>query len=157
MRVNRFNPRARPVALQWDALVDEYNHKILPRAIQEDRTFIDVLKKVAKDPAAQAYEDEADRAEMPERRRYCLDIARELHFLKVRDVLLARLSASPYPDAPLDRSKYKSTERGSNQAGYTLGDSLRYWKVVKQIDQFTGAAADGRFEDAARTLEQIEP
>ena len=89
---------------------------------------------------------------MPERRRYCLDIARELHFLKVRDALLARLAASPYPGAPLDKRKYKSTEPGSAAGGYTLGDTLRYWKFAKQIEQFSDAYAAGRLDDAGRVL-----
>jgi hypothetical protein len=156
VRVSRFDPRARPVMLQREALGDEYNNRILPRAIEEDQRFIAALKGVATDSTAQMYEAEADRAEMPERRRYCLDIARELHFLKVRDTLLARASALPYPDAPLDRPKYKSPEPGSAKTGYTLGDSLRYWKLAKQIGQFTDEYAAGRLEDAARTLEQME-
>ena len=155
VRVSRFDPRARHVSLDREALTDEYNHKVLPAAIEEDRRLIAALKKVASDSAAEAYEAEAAKAEMPERRRYCLDIARELHFLKVRDVLLARLAASPYTGAPLDKRKYKSTEPGSAAGGYTLGDTLRYWKFAKQIEQFSDAYAAGRLDDAGRALAEM--
>lgn len=70
--------------------------------------------------------------------------------------MLARASALPYPDAPLNRAKYKSTEQRSAQSGYTLGDSLRYWKLVKQIQQFTDEYADGSLDQAARLLESLE-
>ena len=155
VRVNRFDPRARRVALDRNSLIDEYNHKILPEAISEDERLIAALKKVASDPAAEAYEAEARTAAMAERRRYCLDIARELHFLKVKESLLQRLDDSPYPGAPLDPPKYKSMEPGSHASGYTMGDSLRYWKLVKQIEQFTDAYAAGRLDDAGRLLAEM--
>jgi hypothetical protein len=156
VRVNRFDPRARPVPLNRDTLVDEYNHKVLPAAIAEDQRLIAALKRVVSDPVAENYEAEAAKAEMPERRRYCLDIARELHFLKVVEVLRARLAASPYPGAPLDKRKYKSMEPGSAAGGYTLGDTLRYWKFTKQMEQFTDAYAGGRLDEAARTLAEMQ-
>ena len=36
--------------LDRDALIDEYNHKVLPEAIEEDQRLIAALKKVASDP-----------------------------------------------------------------------------------------------------------
>jgi hypothetical protein len=155
VRIGQFDPRARPAPLDIDKLTAEYNQTILPQAIEQDRRFIDALKKVAVDPTALLYEAEAEKADMAERRRYCLDIARELHFLKARDVLSAASDGLPYPNAPLDRSKETKMEAGSMAAGYSLGDSLRYWDLESKIGKLGEEYAAGRLEEAARTLQQI--
>jgi hypothetical protein len=154
VRTGRFAPRARPATLDIATLTAEYNRTILPQAIEQDRRFIDALKQVAADPAALLYESEAGKAETDERRRYCLDIARELHFLKVRDVVTAAV-ALPYPDAPADPSKEASMEAGSTARGYSLGDSVRYWDLQTKITEFSDEYAAGRLEEAARILHQI--
>jgi hypothetical protein len=156
VRVDRFDPRARPAAIDVERLTDEYNNKVLPEAIAEDLRFLEALKKVASDPAALPYEAEATKAATAERRRYCLDIARELHFLKVRDVLTAAGLTSVYPNAKLDGTKYKSLEPGTPTKGYSLGDSVRYWKREMQIRKFAGEYGAGRLDNAARTLAGID-
>jgi hypothetical protein len=156
VRVSRFDPRARPAALDRDSLIVEYNTRILPQAIDADQRLIAALGKVGADPTADAYLAEAAKAEMPERRRYCLDIARELLFLKVRDLLRTRNAEGPYPGSPLDRSKYKSMDAGSVSAGYSMGDSLRYWQLARQIESFNDEYSAGRFDEAAASLAKIE-
>jgi hypothetical protein len=155
VRVSRFDSRAKLVPLDRDHLIADYNNSILPQAIETNQRFLAALKKVETDPLAESYEAEAAKAEMPERRRYCLDIARELLFLKVRDALLARNATGPYPQAPLDRAKYKSMEPGSVNTGYSMGDSLRYWQTARGIEQFMDEYAAGRFDEAAKALERI--
>lgn len=154
VRVSHFDPRARTVALDRDQMIREYNGKVLPHAIEQDKRFLTALKKVASDPLAEAYEAEAGRSDAPERQRYCLDIARELLVLKVREALESRQAALPYPEALLDRRKYKSTEPGSAAAGYSMGDSLRFWQFTRQIESFMDAYAAGDLERAAKVLEQ---
>jgi hypothetical protein len=156
VRVSHFDPRARAVAIDRDALIAEYNTRVLPEAIAADQRLITALRKVADDATADAYVAEAAKAEMPERRRYCLDIAAELLFLKVRDVLWSRNAAGPYPQAPADRAKYKSLEPGSAKSGYSMGDSLRYWQTARQIETFIDHYSAGRLEEAAATLDKIE-
>jgi len=155
VRVSRFNPRARAVALDRESLIQDYNSHILPQAIKQDQQIITALKSVASDSTADAYIAEAAKAEMAERRRYCLDIARELLFLKVRDLLLTRNAQNPYTTAALDRAKYKSMQPGSTQTGYSMGDSLRYWEMARGIEKFSDEYAAGNFDAAARTLERI--
>ena len=157
MRVSRFDPQARAVPLDRSAMTKEYNGAILPRAIEEDTRFIAALKKMGDVPLAAAYEQEAARAEMPERRRYCLDIARELYFLNVRDALRRRNASGPYPNAPQNPAsrKFRSLDAGSAQDGYTMGDTLRYWQTARLIEQFELAYANGKLEDAIKTLERI--
>jgi hypothetical protein len=155
VRVSHFDPRARTVLLNRDRLIDEYNNKILPEAIQENRALIAALKKSASDSVADAYEAEAAKAEMPERARYCLDIARELLFLKARDKLLERNAAGPYPQAAADRTKYRSMDPGSLKTGYSMGDSIRFWQQARKIEQFQDEYAAGKFSQAAKTLEQL--
>jgi hypothetical protein len=155
VRVSHFDPRARAVALNRDAMIIEYNTRILPDAIASDQRLIAALRKEATDRTADAYIAEADKSEMPERRRYCLDIARELLYLKVRDALLTRNAANPYPTAPPDRAKYRSPAPGSAQTGYSMGDSLRFWDLAREIEKFNDAYAAGRFDDAVTTLERI--
>ena len=140
VRVSHFDPRARAAALNRDTLIAEYNTRILPDAIEADQRFLAALRKVAQDPVADAYTADAAKAEMPERRRYSLDIARELLFLKVRDMLWARNAAGPYP----------------SKTGYSMGDTLRYWQLAGLIEQFNDHYAAGRLDDAAMALEKIE-
>ncbi len=156
VRVSRFDPRARAVALNRDAMTSEYNGKILPEAIAENKRLLAALGKVAQDATADAYVAEAGKAERTERQRYCLDIARELLYLKVRDTLWARNGSGPYPNSPADRTKYKAMEAGSKEKGYSLGDSLRYWELARKIEHFNDAYAEGKFSDAAKLLEGIE-
>jgi hypothetical protein len=155
VRVSRFDPRARTVALDRNTMIAEYNTRILPEAIAADQRMIAALRNVATDATADAYVAEAEKADHPERRRYCLDIARELLFLKARDTLLTRNAANPYPSAPLDRTKYKSMDAGSAAKGYSMGDSIRFWEMARAIEKFGDEYAAGRFDDAVKTLERI--
>jgi hypothetical protein len=155
VRTNRFDPRARAVVLDRVKLIDEYNNRILPQAIAENERFIEAVKKVASSPLADAYIAEAGKSEMSERRRYCLDIARELLFLQARDAMLKRNSANPYPNAQPDRTKSRSMEAGSAEKGYSSGDSIRYWDMARAIDQFGDQYGNGRYDEAVKTLAGI--
>jgi hypothetical protein len=155
VRTAHFDPRARRVALDRDQLIEHYNRQVLPEAIAANQALIAELKKVARSPEAALYEAEAERAEHLERRRYCLDIARELLFLNVRDALYSRNGTGPYPGAPPDRKKWRSTEAGSSETGYSMKDSLDYWKLARSIQRFTALYDEGRFEEAARALQDI--
>ena len=155
VRVSRFDPRARPVALDREAMAREYNGAILPRAIEENGRFIAAMREQGAVPLAAAYEAEAAKAEMSERRRYCLDIARELYFLSVRDALWARHAAGPYPAGEMTK-KFRALDPGSLQDGYTMGDSLRYWNQARRIEQFTTAYANGRLDAAVEALKAAQ-
>lgn len=155
VRVSHFDPRAHPVGLSVESLAKEYNEKVLPEAIASDQRFIKALKTVASDPLAQQYETLAAKADMPERQRYCLDIARELDFLKVRDTVLASLARLPYPNGTMDPAKSKSQEPGSAKSGYSLGDSMRFWNLTLLLRKFGDQYADGQLDEAARTLAEI--
>ena len=156
-RMSRFDPRAHEVPLDREALDKEYNGRVLPEAIAGDRALIAAMKKWTADPVAESYEAEAARAEMPERQRYCLDIAREIYFLKTREALAARLATWPYPGGQADRAKWRSVEPGSKERGYSLGDSLQYWKAVRENNAFEDAYSQGRLAEALRLLEAIPP
>ncbi|MGO8719672.1 MAG: hypothetical protein ACLQMO_10685 [Acidobacteriaceae bacterium] len=155
VRVDHFDPRAHPVKLSLEELTKEYNEKILPEAIASDQQFIAELTKVASDPLALQYEEDAKKAEMPERERYCLDIARELLFLKVRDNILAYESRLPYPNGTVDPAKRQSLEPGSVTGGFSLGDSLRFWKMVLLVHKFENEYANGQLGQAGKTLSEI--
>ncbi len=155
-RESRFAPRAREAALDRDALREEYNRKVLPEAIEDNRRMIAVLKKFASSPAAEAYEAEAERSETAERKRYCLDIARELLFLRARAALLARAQDGPYPAGSLDKAKFRSMEPGSREKGYSLGDSVRFWDAIKQAEAFFDLYAAGDYLAAAAALASID-
>jgi hypothetical protein len=155
VHVARFSPRARRVALDREALTKEYHTRVLPEAIADNLRIIDALKKIASSPAGEEYEALAAKAEHPERRRYLLDIARELHFLGVRDALYARAADGPYPATLVDRKKWRSTEPGSRESGYSMGDSLRFWSLATLTAQFIQDYDDGRYAEAARTLDAI--
>jgi hypothetical protein len=156
VRESRFDPKAREVKLDREALIAEYNGKVLPQAIEANRQLILAMKKFASVPAAAAYEAEAERAEMAERRRYCLDIARELYFLETRKTLRARGAALPYPTAAADRAKGRSMQAGSKTTGYSMGDSMKYWEIERRVARFEEHYANGRFAEARKTLEEIQ-
>lgn len=136
VRVTHTDPRARPVPLTRSFLVEDYNRRVLPQAIRENSELIAALKKFAESPLAHAYEEEAARTEWAEARRYCLDIARELYFLKARDVLYAKAAAGPYPRLEADKGSY------------TLADSLRFWKASVAIEKFVEHYGAGRLVEA---------
>jgi hypothetical protein len=153
VRVSRFAPRAQPVALNREKLIAEYNGHVLPEAIAENERFIAAMKRLATVPLATAWEAEAAKAEMAERKRYCLDIARELYFLQVREQLAHKLAENPYTVAPLKKGPH-SMAPGGREAGYTMGDTLRYWTGVKQLDQFVELYGNGRWDEAVKAISQ---
>ena len=163
VHIARFSPRARRVALDREALTKEYQTRVLPEAIANNERMIAALKKIASSPAGEEYEtlaaqtqaqDQA-RGDQAERRRYLLDIARDLHFLAVRDALYARESDGPYPSTLVDRSKWRSVAPGSKESGYSMGDSLRFWSLATLIGQFIQDYDEGRYSEAARMLDAI--
>lgn len=147
--------RARPVTLDREALQTEYNERVLPGAIAQDRAFIAVLKRAVQDPLAAAYESEAGKAESLERRRYCLDIARELYFLKARDTFYSRDSAGPYPKGNPVKNSHRILTPGSIDGGFTLGDSLSYWNNAKLIEEFVESYAAGEISKATESAGKL--
>jgi hypothetical protein len=157
VRVTRLvDPRARPVRLDRRALQDEYNGRIIPAAIEENLRFIAALKQIAQSPLAAEYEAEAANTELPERRRYCLDVAKELYFLKARDLLYSNNSKEPYPSLEPARSGARALKTGPLDGGYTLGDSLAYWKRAKQIEKFVESYGSGKLDEALNALKELK-
>ncbi len=155
-RVSRVKDvRERAVALDRELLQREYNDTVLPRAIAEDARLIAVLKLAAQDPVAAAYESEAAKTESQERRRYCLDIARELYFLRARDAFYTKAAAGPYPKLDLAKGGSRIFTPGPVAGGYTLGDSIAYWNRAKLMEEFVEAYGDGRLERAAEVGEEL--
>ena len=157
VHVGRFSPRARRVVLDREALTKEYYTRVLPEAIADNLRLIAALKKIASAPTGEEYEALAAANDVhPERRRYLLDIARELHFLAVRDALYARAAGGAYPATEVDRKKWRSMEPGSKESGYSMGDSLRFWSLATLIGQFVQDYDEGRYSEAARILDAIK-
>ncbi len=144
------------VQLDRASMIEEYNGRILPRAIEANLNLIAALKELAVSPDAEAYEAEATKSEALERKRYCLDIARELYYLKVRAALYERNLAGPYPHSAPDRKKLRSLDPGSREGGYSMGDTLRFWKLARQIEALEDHYNQGRFGEALGVLEAIK-
>ncbi len=167
VRVTRVSrPAVRPVTLTREALQQDYNLRVLPEAIEQNQVLIAALKKVAPNrdregadstltALAAAYEAEAGKTTYLERRRYCLDVARELYFLKARDLLYTRNASGPYPTLKANPKASQVRERGPINGGYTLGDSLHYWQQARQIEQFVEAYGAGNFLEASRLADQL--
>jgi hypothetical protein len=147
--------RTRPVTLTRDWLQADYNNKVLPSAIREDEQLIAVLKAAVQNPLAAAYEDAATKAETLERRRYCLDIARELYFLKARDAFYTRTAAGPYPKLDPAPKSMRIMAAGPVDGGFTLGDSVVYWQRSKQIEQFVQSYGAGKIDDATSAAKEL--
>ena len=118
--------RARPVTLARAEMQADYNNRVLPLAIKQNQQLIGALKQTVNVPLAAAYETEAAKATSAERQRYCLDIARELYFLKARDEFYSRNAAGPYPQLNPAKGGTRIRTAGPVEGGYTLGDTLSY-------------------------------
>lgn len=135
VRVSRVHDiRSHPVTLDRTVMRDEYNNRILPSAIEENQKLIEVLKRIVQLPLAASYEAEAAKATSAERRRYCLDIAREILFLKARDLFYAKNDASP-------RTPMK--------------ESIAYWKTAKRIEDFITTYENGEIEQTASIANEL--
>jgi hypothetical protein len=164
VRVSRIlTTRAKLVPLNRSFMVSDYNERVLPQAIAENEKLIAEMKKFARSPLAAKYEAAAAQSKMAERSRYCLDIARELYFLKTRDVLFAREASSDYPalsewsDARLAPKGPLRPEliRGPVNGRYTLGDTLAYWQFALKVRSFVNDYGKGRLGRALSDLKAI--
>ena len=106
-------------------------------------------------PLAASYESEAQKAESAERRRFCLDVARELYFLAARDQFYARNAANPYSTLPAAKNGSRSFTPGPVDGGYTLGDTLSFWKTARLIEDFVTSYEAGELESAASKAREI--
>jgi hypothetical protein len=155
-RVSRVpDVRSRPVKLTRDAMREDYNNRILPEAIRENETLISALKTIVQSRLAASYEAEAQKAESLERRRFCLDVARELYFLAARDLFYQRNAANPYFSLPAAKNSSRTFAAGPVDGGYTLGDTLQFWKTAKLIESFVTSYESGEIEMAASKAREI--
>lgn len=155
VRVSRvFNPEAKLIPLSRKFLIDDYNRRVLPEAIAADKELLAEMKKFASSPLALSYVQAAASSSMAERRRYCLDVARELFFLKVRDALYRQNASGDYPSLP-EEAPGRLLTPGPVKGRYTLGDTLAYWKFALQIERFVEDYGAGRLHQATLDLERI--
>lgn len=153
-RVAHFDPRAVPASLVPAELTATYG-RALPAAIAADEAILAQMKQLTSDADADAWEHAAEQANSLERRRYCLDIARELLYLHLRDRTLAAEAALPYPEASPDEKRYRDPAPGSVATGYTLGDSLHFWSQVRLLHHLDQLYADGQFAQLASALAEV--
>jgi hypothetical protein len=154
-RVAHFDPRAIAAALDPERLSAMYNEKILPDSIRADEALIAAMHGITTDPVAAEYEHAAKDADAQERRRYCLDIARELLYLRVRAVLLTREKRGLYPSSAPDAKRFRDPAAGAKDSGYTLGDSLQFWASVRLLHDMDSAYAEGHFTELALMLSRV--
>jgi hypothetical protein len=152
----RFDPKARAAELNADALAAEYNDKVLPDAIAEDRATIAVFAKMVPDERAELYEREAAKATEPERVRYCLDVALVLEYLKVRDRVLEKEASNPYATGKLDTKRIRDPKPEAQANGkYSLGDSTEYWQMARTLHRMDGLYANGQLKELRAMLPQL--
>lgn len=157
VRVSRvFDVKATPVKLDRAWMQQDYNQRVLPEAIALDGELIEALKRMGPSALADAYVAEAGRSEAAERKRYCLDIAREIYFLRTREALYKRNMEGPYPNGKAAPRGFLDRGRGSLAGGYTLGDSLAFWSEAKMIARFVEEYGAGDYRNARATLEALE-
>ncbi|MCL5005702.1 MAG: hypothetical protein M1404_04140 [Acidobacteria bacterium] len=148
------DPRTRMVPLKRSFLIKDYNRRVLPKAIAEDKKLIAEMRKFVSISLVSKYEAAAQSATMAERRRYCLDVARELYFIGVRDLLYRRDASSDYP-ALAQAAPRPLLERGPIGGRYTLGDTLAYWKLAREIEAFVNDYGSGHLRHAYLDLRKI--
>jgi hypothetical protein len=171
------NQKVKLVLLDRAFLAADYNQRVLPQAIADDQRLLKAMEQFVSSPLAHQYEEEAAVAPSNESKRYLLDVARELDFLKLRDALYARGSSGFYPKRealiyPWDMHQEKVPMRGvfwhSLQsfwhiqtlvrngygflAGYTPGDSSEFWRLADQTEKFVDDYGNGDFDTATEDL-----
>lgn len=145
------NPQATRVVLDRDAMMKQYNGHILPNAIAEDERLIGIMRAGASSEFGAKYERAAEQSEIPERRRYCLDIARELYFENTLDALYRKNPAEYYKPSVGGTQSNQQNSNGNGQ-GYDIQDTVSYWKKAAEIESFVEAYGKGRYDDAGRIL-----
>lgn len=155
--VEHFDPKPRSATLDVSALASEYNVRVLPDAIAEDRATIAALKQRVSDALAAKYEQAAaDAADEPERQRFCLDIASLLYYLKLRDEALSAEAANPYATGEADPEHFRDPKSGDAAPGrYTLGDSIAYWRIARVLHRLDQQYANGDFRAFRSTFKQL--
>lgn len=176
------NQRVQSVTLDREVLSAEYNQRVLPQAIEDDRRLIGAMKQFVDSSLARQYEEKAATATSNEARRYLLDAARELYFLKLRDALYARNSSGFYPKRgnlvhPWDLREEKLSmwevfahslrsfwhvqalvhSSDGLLTGYTSGDSTEFWQLAGKIRKFVDDYGDGNLVAAAEDLSRLDP
>ena len=151
-RVAHFDPRTSPAPLIAGVLATTYNNKVLPESIATDTAVIARLKFITRDATADKYEQAAAEADSLERRRYCLDIARELLYLRVRDLILAQETALPYPSGVFGEKHFRDPAPGDAASGYTLGDTMQFWSCARLLHKLDEEYSSGNFEQFSSTL-----
>lgn len=171
------DPKVKLVSLDRDLLASDYNQQILPQAIADDQELLEAMKQFVASSLAHQYEEKAAGATSNESKRYLLDVARELYFLKLRDALYARNSSGFYPkhgtlmhtwDMDQDKLPMRDVFWNSLQSfwhlqmlvrtgggfltGYTLGDSTEFWRLAGQIQKFVDDYGNGNFAAATQDL-----
>jgi hypothetical protein len=156
--VQHFDPRPQPAAVDVNALAKEYNGSVLPRSIATDRQVIAALKVRVAEALAAKYEQAAAQAGSLERERYCLDVARMLYYLRLRDRVMAEEALNPYAGQPVDVQRFRdpAPESASGKAkAYTLGDSEHFWSLVRTLHGLDEEYANGDFVGFEATLAQV--
>jgi hypothetical protein len=155
-RVAHFDPHATSAALDVGTLSRDYNGKVLPSAIAADEAILRALHALVNDATASKYEQAASAADSLERKRYCLDIARELLYLRVRDLLQQREARNPYNSSPVDVKRFRDPAPGDTAHGYTLGDTLSFWDNVQLLHALDQAYAAGDFQAVTQMLGKVK-
>jgi hypothetical protein len=114
------------------------------------------LRSLVTDETARQYEQAASAADSMERRRYCLDIARELLYLRVRDLLLQQEKSSPYSSSPVNTKRFRDPGQGDVVNGYTLGDTLAFWDSVRFLHTMDQEYANGNFPLVQQMLAKVD-
>lgn len=155
--VEHFDPKPRSAALKVFALASEYNGRVLPDAIAEDRATVAELKQHVSDALAAQYEQAAaDAKDEPERQRFCLDIASLLYYLKLRNLAQSAEGANPYATGMADPTHFRDPKSGDATPGrYTLGDSVAYWTIARVLHRLDQQYANGDFRAFRSTLQQF--
>jgi hypothetical protein len=139
------------------------------------------MKQFVTSSSAHQYEEMAAIATSNESKRYLLDVAREIYFLKLRDALYTRDSSGFYPkrgilmrawDMHQENLPMRVVFENSLESfwhiqtimrtgygfltGYTPGDSTEFWRLASQVQNFVDDYGNGNFAAATKDLGDID-
>jgi hypothetical protein len=154
-RIAHFRPQAEMVPLDPSSMAIKYQN-VLANVIHDDESVIDAMRAVISDGTGDKFHDAFQSADSVERKRYCLDVERELLYLDVRELLEKAQAQSPYATANVNAKQFRNPAPGNAKTGYTLGDSLGYWESVRLLHAMDDAYANGEFDKVVAYLGRID-
>ncbi len=136
----------RPLPSDWGELQKLYTRELLPEALEANKKLMAAMRSVEAFRVPSPLNQALAAATCDSERLYVLDIIREAQYLDLRDALAARSAVriASVPNAALRYSPHQ------------LRTSVDAWDYARALSSLDAAYGEGRYDDAARILEELK-